>query len=111
MQRRPGQTSSLRHAAGPRLEIPQRTHDAVRDDHIEARVGQAAGGEVLDHTVLELRVGLRVPELLRVPLALLLRDVDLRGRHVHADHAAFLAHELAEQVAVAAGTATEVEHR
>ena len=84
---------------------------AVGDDNVEGGVGEAARAQVLDLAVDKLGVRRREPELRRVPRRMLARHLDLRRCHVDAYDTAGLAHELGEQVDIAARAAAEVEDR
>ena len=93
------------------LLVSTQVEYAVAHHQVHAVVGQAGGGQVFNVAVAELDVGLGIAELLGVEANVAAGHVELLFGHVHADDVAGFAHQLRQQIGVAAAAAAQIEHR
>ena len=105
-------TSRLEHAEDLLEQLPLewgKVHDAVGDDQVHAFAGN--GLHILDEALDEGDVRLGIAEALPMRFLETLRKVQLRRGHVDADDMPMLADQLACDIHIAAGPATQVEYR
>ena len=82
---------------------------AVRDDHVDATVGDK--GEILWAALVELHVGGVVAELLHFLFQVLLADAHANDVRLDADDFARRPHELRREIGVATRAAAQIDHR
>src|SRR5262245_57780542 len=97
-------------AAQHRELVHREIYDAIRHDHVEACLRQAERVELLDIAFEKFHVWAAMTEPPYMPVDMRVRGGKLLVGHVDADHLAVSAHQLRDEIDVAARARAEVEH-